>query len=201
MDEKNKQIEFRSIAELHIQDETETEKGKIIEGKAIVYNSPTVLYTDRFGNEYREIISSEALNDVDLSDVPLKYNHSQEKAKILARARQKTLILDNQPDGLHFKAELRTNLGEDIYESIKAGDITGCSFGFIINEDEFDNDTNTRTVKKIYKLTDISVVDEPAYKQTFVEARSTDYFKQKENELVKALNKREKEKLYLLSLL
>ena len=201
MDEKNKQIEFRSIAELHIQDETETEKGKIIEGKAIVYNSPTVLYTDRFGNEYREIISSEALNDVDLSDVPLKYNHSQEKAKILARARQKTLILDNQPDGLHFKAELRTNLGEDIYESIKAGDIVGCSFGFICDEDEFDNDTNTRTVKKIYKLTDISVVDEPAYKQTFVEARSTDYFKQKENELVKALNKRKREKLYLLSLL
>ena len=201
MDEKSKQIEFRSIAELHVSEVKDENNSKIIEGKAIVYNSPTILYTDRFGNEYREIISSEALNDVDLSDVPLKYNHSQEKAMILARARQKTLILDNRQDGLYFKAELRTNLGEDIYESIKAGDITGCSFGFIINEDEFDNDTNTRTVKKIYKLTDISVVDEPAYKQTFVEARSTDYFKQKENELVKALNKREKEKLYLLSLL
>ena len=194
-------IEFRSIVDLHVTDVQENENAKIVEGKAIIYNQPEVLYTDRFGNEYREIISSEALNDVDLSDVPLKYNHAQEKAMILARARQKTLILDNQPDGLYFKAELRTNLGADIYDSIKAGDISGCSFGFICDEDEFDNETNTRIVKKIYKLTDISIVDEPAYKQTFVEARSTDYFKEIENKLIEKHNKYERDKLALLTLL
>ena len=188
-------IEFRSVAEIKADDD-----GKyIISGKAICYNEPTILYTDRFGTDYKEMILASALDNVDLSDVPLKYNHAKEKAKILARARQKTLTLENKADGLYFTAELKTNLGEDVYTAIKSGDIVGCSFGFICEADEFDADTNTRVVKKIAKLTDISVVDDAAYKETFVEARSANYFKDIEEQKVKAQN--EREKLILLTML
>lgn len=194
----NNKIEIRTALELVPLED----KGKhIIQGKAIVYNQPEILYVDRFGTEYREMILDSALNNVDFSDVPLKYNHSQEKAKILARARQRTLILENRSDGLYFTAELNTNLGEDIYNSIKAGDIVGCSFGFICEEDEFDNSTNTRIIKNISKLTDVSVVDDPAYKQTYVEARSKDYFIDIENKKVEQYNKYERDKLTLLTLL
>lgn len=189
-------IEFRSVAEIKT---TDDENSFVVEGKAISYNNAEVLYTDRFGTDYKEMILSTALDNVDLSDVPLKYNHDKEKAKILARARQKTLQLENRQDGLYFKAELKTNFGKDVYEAIKNGEITGCSFGFICEEDSFDFDSNTRIVKKIAKLTDISIVDEPAYKNTFVEARSVDYFKQLEQKKIQ--EKEERQKLILLTML
>ena len=171
----------------------------IVTGKAIVFNQPAVLYVDRFGTEYKETIDSHALEHLDLSDVPLKYNHSKEKADILARVRDKSLTLDLKKDGLYFTAELRTNLGQDVYTAIKMGDINKCSFGFHCANDKWDAQTNTRTVLEIDYLSDISVVDNPAYSSTYVQAR--DYYKAKENLKVLAEKEEKRKKLILLSMM
>lgn len=171
----------------------------VVEGKAICFGEPTVLYTDRFGTEYREVIAPDALADVDLSDVPLKYNHSNEKAAILARVRNKSLQLDLRDDGLYFRAELKTNLGADVYAAIKAGDVSKCSFAFICDREEFDQETNTRTIKHIKHLGDISIVDYPAYDQTTVEAREAnipDFVKK----LEEAKEQEQRKKLLLMTM-
>lgn len=163
-----KKYEYRAINITITEDASE---GYEVEGKAICFNSETVLWVDRFGTEYKEIIAPGALDGVDLSDVPLKYNHSHEKASILARVRDGSLKLELKEDGLYFRAKLLTNLGEDVYKAIKAGDVSKCSFAFICDDESYDENTNTRTVKHIQHLGDISIVDEPAYNATSVEAR------------------------------
>ena len=164
-------IEIRSA----IDNITVDDNKKIITGKAISFNVPEVVYKDRFGNEYREMISSNSIDKSILKDIPLKYNHDKFKANILARQRDNSLQLELRDDGLYFNAELRTNFGSDIYYAIKSGDINKCSFGFICGKDEYQNEKRTRIVSIIKKLTDISVVDNPAYKNTNVECRSNFY--------------------------
>ena len=191
-----KKMEYRQLELIPAQTQSNE---CIVSGQAIVFNMPTVLYKDRFGQEYREVIAPGALEGVDLSAVPLKYNHSGEKAKILARVRNKTLKLELRDTGLYFDAELRTNLGKDVYAAIQAGDINKCSFAFICDDDEYDEKTCTRTIKHISHLGDISIVDNPAYDSTFVEAR--DFFKAKEDAKVKAKERAEREKLLLLTMI
>ena len=58
--------------------------------------------------------------------------------------------------------------------AIKRGDLTGMSFGFKVPEggSHYDPKTNTRTITKIEKVYEVSIVPFPAYPQTSVEARS-----------------------------
>jgi HK97 family phage prohead protease len=67
-----------------------------------------------------------------------------------------------------------TESAKEVYEAIKRGDLNGMSFAFKVNpgDDSYDVRTNTRTIKKISKLMEVSVVPFPAYSQTSVEARS-----------------------------
>lgn len=46
----------------------------IVEGYAIRFNEPAIFHIG--GEEYREVIDRRALDHADLSDVPFKYNHS-----------------------------------------------------------------------------------------------------------------------------
>src|SRR5690606_39204725 len=57
----------------------------IVEGRAIVYESPTVMYEIE-GNKYYEVIARGALEGADLRDVPFKYNHS-DSVMVMARTR------------------------------------------------------------------------------------------------------------------
>lgn len=165
-------VEYRAATDL----QPDKEKA-IVRGKAIVFGKETILGKDRFGQEYREIVEPTAFAGVNITDTPLKYNHSQDKAAILARQRDKSLVIDQRADGIYFAAELRSNLGKDVYAAVQAGDISGCSFGFVIAKDggehyEQRDNCIVRHIDKIDKLTDISIVDDPAYKATLVEARA-----------------------------
>ena len=46
------------------------------------------------------------------------------------------------------------------------------SFAFLVGEDEWDLKTNTRTIKSIERLLDVSVVDMPFYDSTSIYARA-----------------------------
>lgn len=151
------------------------ENKMIIEGYAITFNSPAT-------HGYTEIIDSRALDNTDMSDVPLKYNH-EDSHLIMARTRNHSLELKKDEKGLLIRAELLdTQSNKDIYKSIKAGLIDKMSFAFTVRGDEYDYDTDTRRITDIDKLYDVSVVDLPFYNTTSVYARNEndDFMKRRE---------------------
>lgn len=150
-----------------------------IKGYAVVFNSP-----ETYG--YTEVIDEHALDDADMSDVVLRYNHN-DSFMVLARTRNKSLNLSVDEKGLMIDAKLQDDISDhkNIYNAIKSGLIDKQSFAFSVDEDEYDYDTDTRTIKKIGKLYDVSVVDQPFYNATDVSvARSeNDEFLTKRKEL------------------
>lgn len=150
-----------------------------IEGYAVVFNSPETY-------DYTEVIDEHALDETDMSDVVLRYNHN-DSFMVLARTRNKSLQLNVDEKGLMIDAKLQDDITDhkNIYNAIKSGLIDKQSFAFSVEEDEYDYDTDTRTIKKIGKLYDVSVVDQPFYNATDVSvARSeNDEFLTKRKEL------------------
>lgn len=143
----------------------------ILKGMPIVFNERTLI--NDVNGSYYEIIRPEALNETDLSDCHLFYNHDLNKVP-LART-SKTMQLSKTPAGVEIIAELsNTEDANNVYTAVKRGDLTGMSFGFVVPDggDEFDATTNTRTINKISKVYEFSVVPYPAYPTTSVEARN-----------------------------
>ena len=77
--------------------EIDDEEKMHIEGKAVAFNSPETYYGET------EIIDEHALDEADMSDVVLRYNHNDTQYT-LARTRNKSLLLDIKDDGLYFEA-------------------------------------------------------------------------------------------------
>ena len=162
----------KRIVEIRAAEAAADAKSLILEGVAIVFDTPTII-NDPYGGSYTEIIKSGALDRADLSDVHLFYNHDANKVP-LART-PKTMQLTVSSVGLQFKATLpNTESAKEVYEAVKRGDLTSCSFAFTIpeNGDSYDAATNTRTIFEISKLYECSIVPFPAYPQTSVEARN-----------------------------
>lgn len=143
----------------------------IIEGVPVVFDTPTTI-NDPMGS-YTEIIKRSALDGVDLNDTRLLYNH--DLSKIPLAKTPKTMELSIKDDGLHMRAILpNTEEGRSVYTAVKRGDLTGMSFSFTTTKDgsQYNAETRTRTINKIHKIYECSVVPFPAYQTTSVEARS-----------------------------
>lgn len=164
----------------------EGEEGKLIlEGYALKFERPTQPeFKDLYG--YNEKIGAHALDDTDLSDVPLKYNHSNEKI-ILARTRNKSLNLKIDDIGLYFRAVLNDKISDhiNVYQAVKSGLIDQCSFCMLVDDEmsDYDSSSRTITINKITNLLDISIVDAPAYDSTEVYARNLEKLNKKAEEL------------------
>lgn len=148
----------------------------IIEGYALTFEQPAT--HDYGGVKFTEVISRGALNNADLSDVPLRYNHSDE-FMIMARTRNNSLQLIVDDIGLKIRAELiDTQSNRDVYKSIKSGLISKMSFAFDVEKDgdKWDEDDGgiKRRINNIRKIYDVSVVDTPFYDTTNVFARSVE---------------------------
>lgn len=174
---------MKEIRKLDMQFRAEdTDDGKMeIKGYAVVFNSP-----ETYG--YTEVISDKALDETDMSDVVLRYNHN-DSFMVLARTRNKSLKLEKDDKGLMIDATLQDDITDhrNIYNAIKSGLIDKQSFAFSVDEDEYDYDTDTRTITKIGKLFDVSVVDQPFYNATDVSIarKENDEFLSKREELRK----------------
>jgi len=84
--------------------------------------------------------------------------------------------------GLRFDVDVpNTTTGNDTLEEVRRKDISGCSFSFIVAEEDIktfdDGRPMERTIVKIGKLFDVGPVTWPAYKETTVVSRSLDIFK------------------------
>lgn len=136
-----------------------------LEGYAIVFDSPA-----QIGN-VEEVITRNALANTDLSDVALFYNHDTNHIP-LART-PNTLNLEVDERGLKFAAIVPdTEDGRSIYESVKRGDLRGCSFAFNLADGGDSWEGNKRTIHNIAKIFECSICPYPAYDETSIEARA-----------------------------
>lgn len=170
-----KHEDYRRLMQVRVfnQSADEPNPKMIIEGKAVSFDDPTVLFT-MDGVEYKEIIARGAFDATDISKAYLKYNHS-DNIMAMARVKNGTLAIEVRDDGVWIKAELaNTTAGRDLYELVKRGDIDRMSFAFTIREESYDKETHTWTVRKVDTLFDVAAVEQPAYENTQLFARRYD---------------------------
>lgn len=141
-----------------------------VEGYATTYNQSYVLGSID-GVDYKEQIDSHALDDADMSDVIMQYDH---EGRVLARQSNHTLLVDpSNPHGIFVAADLsKSDAARNIFNDISAGLIQGMSWAFTVNADSYDMTTHTRTILKIGKVYDVSAVSIPANPATNISARS-----------------------------
>lgn len=172
-EQKNKSLERRSYS-FEIRAE-ESEAGNIITGRPIVYNSRTNM------GYYDEIIEPGSLNNTDLTDVRFLVNHDTNKIP-LARSRNNngnsTMQLSVDNDGLSVSVILDVDNNSEarsLYSAVKRGDISGMSFMFSINDEEWEDlesDHPIRHIREIGTVVEVSAVTFPAYESTEINARS-----------------------------
>lgn len=151
----------------------------IVEGYAVVFESP-VTY------DYTEVIDRHALDNTNMTDCVLRYNHSEEGFSV-ARTRNGSLELKVDDIGLHVRAKIiDTQFGRDLYDMIKKGQVTQMSFAFTTKREEWNDETNTRRILEIDKLYDVSAVDQPFYPDTSIFARTLEDHKKEVLELEKS---------------
>lgn len=148
--------------------------GDHITGRPIVYDSKTDL------GYFDEIIERGALDKTNLKDVRFLVNHNTDMIP-LARSRNNnensTMQMEVDKDGMAIRVNLDTENNSDarnLYSAIKRGDITGMSFMFSINDEEWedlDSDHPTRHIKEIGQVLEVSAVTFPAYESTEISAR------------------------------
>ena len=162
------------IKETRLADVTlhEEDDKMILEGYALVFNNETLIGDEEYG--FIEEIDSRSLSETKMKDVPMKYNH-MDSFLIIARTKNQSLSLTVDSIGLKVRAELLdTNTNQDIYKMVRSGLLDKMSFAFTVDEQVWNREGRIpkRTITKIERLYDVSVVDTPAYDATSIYARS-----------------------------
>lgn len=157
--------------------EKNEEHGDHVVGMPIVFNSRANL------SYFDEIIDSHALDNTDLKDVRFLVNHDTSKIP-LARSRNNnansTMQMEITEAGMNIRVDLDTENNSDarnLYSAIKRGDISGMSFAFLVDGEEWtdlESDHPTRTITSISRVLEVSAVTFPAYEATSISARSED---------------------------
>lgn len=167
--------------------------GNIITGRPIVYESKTDL------GWFDEVIERGALDGADLTDVRFLVNHDISKIP-LARSRRNngnsTMQLSPDYEGMAIEVQLDTENNSEaksLYSAVQRGDITGMSFMFSIDDEEWtelESDHPTRHVRKIGSVVEVSAVTFPAYESTEINARSKEALESARLALEKAKEER-----------
>ena len=188
---KEKEQRIIQISDHHIEQREDGYEDMIIEGYACVFNERTLIGSTDWG--FYEMIDPEAFNGADLSDVPLKYNHT-DAVPILARTRNGSLSLSVDGRGLKIRAKLLdTQDAKDMYKRVQEGLIDKMSFAFTTRDQEWDynHEPPLRTIKRFDRIWDVSVVDIPAYDGTSVYARSLELLDSELKELESRKHRRQ----------
>lgn len=144
-----------------------------IEGYFAVFDSTTELWPGAF-----ESIAPGAFTEaITRDDVRALIDH--ETMYVLGRNISSTLELREDERGLWGSILINPNDQDamNLYARVQRGDVSQCSFGFdILNEEtEFFEDGSIKWTIKEVKLYEVSVCTFPAYKETEVEARKKDF--------------------------
>ncbi len=171
---KNELFEKRYYSFEIRSEQTEDEVG-IITGRPIVYNSKTDL------GYFDEVIEMGALNGADLKDVRFLVNHDTSMIP-LARSRNNNanstmqMTIDDQGMLIRVNLDVKNNSdARNLYSAIERGDISGMSFMFRVDDEEWtdlESDHPVRHVRKISDVVEVSAVTFPAYEDTSISVRN-----------------------------
>lgn len=177
------------------------DQGSVLTGQPIVYDARTNL------GWYDEIIDNGSLAATDLRDVRFLVNHNTDMIP-LARSRNNNANSTMQMEivdgaGMNIRVNLDTENNADakaLYSAVERGDISGMSFMFTVDEDnweDLDSEHPTRHIRAISKVFEVSAVTFPAYEATSIQARGlSDALESARTSLESAkAEKREKDRL------
>jgi HK97 family phage prohead protease len=161
-----KERRYTIKAELRAEPDENGDGPPKIRGYAVVYGQ---LSEDLGG--FREKISHGAFSEALGADIRALWQH--DRSQVLGRTAAGTLRLWEDNNGVWFELDPPdTQAGRDAVELIRRGDVDQMSFGFTVDEQEW----NTESVPPLRsvtsaKLIEVSPVTWPAYRGTSAEAR------------------------------
>jgi len=169
----NNTLEYRSY---DMMDAKVDKEKRLIQGRAVVYNSMSNELRTSNGDKFKEIIQQGALTDsLARNDILAFKEHNP--AMLLGRKSAGTLMLEDRTDGLYVSINIpETSYGEDTLVSAMRGDLKGFSFGFNSPKSK----SYSRSGEKIREITslnlrEVSIVANPAYSETSLNVRSEDF--------------------------
>jgi HK97 family phage prohead protease len=168
----SKQKEVRFTQKASIRATGAAAAGNTAQGYAVVFDSLSCLLPDAQGRAFREKIAPGAFS-MSLAggdDIRALVDHNHEK--LLGRTSSGTLRLREDNVGLRFEIDMpNTSVARDLSELINRGDVSGCSFGMYVMDEEWDNTGSIRTVTDA-EIFEMSIVSMPAYEASSVALRS-----------------------------
>lgn len=163
---KLEDVERRCLPMSEVNLRVDGEDAPKIVGYAAVFNT----WAD-IGGWFRESIRPGAFaKTIRENDIRGLVNHDENF--VLGRNKAKTLSLREDDKGLATTiVPPATTWANDLLVSMKRGDVSQMSFGFIVNKAEYDFDKDERVLTDV-TLFDVSVVTFPAYPTTSAQVRS-----------------------------
>lgn len=182
-------IERRYNIGQNVEVRAEGEK-KVIRGYAAVFNS----FSQDLGG-FIERIAPTFFDSVLTDDVRVLKNHDSHY--VLGRTSSGTARVFKDERGLAFEYDdPGTSYSNDLAISISRGDISQCSFGFVVRKDQWTKRKDgvmERTLLECEALYDVGPVTYPAYTDTSVAARSMTDIIEKEKKAFEEATKRDVE--------
>lgn len=172
-------------ASVRLEKRAENEKAMIVGMAALYYDGTPkteyVLWDDQWGRAVERIMPGAfdgALSRPD--DVRGLFNHDTNH--VLGRTAPATMRLRSDTLGLHYEIDPgETSVARDVSEHLRRKDVTGSSFGFTIEKqqwivtEEVDGRMNEiREIHSVNPLWDVGPVTFPAYEQTTAGVRSAE---------------------------
>lgn len=149
----------------------------VIDGYPIVFNARTAI-----GSYFHEEIDPHALDGANLDDVKLLVNHNDGMIPLARHRRGKRSTMDIEIDntGLHITSNLdieNNTTARELCSAVERGDIEDMSFAFgieVTGEEwsDLDKEMPVRRITKISRVFEVSAVNDGAYPQTSIYARS-----------------------------
>lgn len=175
-----KRMEFR-IKDVQLD---HTEDRKIGGYVNVTERESETLYSQQRGKWFKEVMKKGVFERALAKNqsIPCLLEHNWDKE--LAHTSKGTLELREDNIGLRFDAIITD---DEVYEQIRSGAINSCSFGFTVEEQDFEN-VNSRFEKRYVheiNLKEISLVKNPAYVGSLVESRNLEMALREDEEMNK----------------
>lgn len=171
---ESKELDLRSY-NCEVRAEKDESEGAVIVGRPIVYDSKTDL------GYFEEVIEKGALSKTDLSDVRFLVNHDTSKlplARFKKGEKNSTMSINVDDKGMTIRVSLdieNNTEARNLYSSVQRRDVSGMSFMFGVDSDEWENldtDYPTRRILGISSVAEVSAVTFPAYESTEINTRN-----------------------------
>lgn len=169
--EKNDARLMRQVRSCGTTFQTREEGGPVIEGYFAVFNSNYELWP-----KASEQVAPGAFRETLGGDIRALADH--DTRLVLGRTTAGTLSLREDDKGLFGTIKINEQDGDamNLYARVQRGDVSQCSFGFDILDEEYieQPDGGALWIIRKVKLYEVSVVTFPAYVETAVSARKAD---------------------------